>query len=122
MFLTNTTGLGTLCPNCLQRRDIWMLLIVLKWTVICLLTLPVWGSLLLHVWEVWVKPRLVRQADIAALAQRLIAEHGPDCEHHAAIEEDYAWRRGNVFEQAVWRRVRRELSRRRVVRASTGSA
>ncbi|MBA8899502.1 hypothetical protein [Phyllobacterium sp. P30BS-XVII] len=46
------------------------------------------------------------------MADQLIAEHGPRAALRAYIEEDRAWRRCDVLQQGIWRRVRRELQRR----------
>ena len=87
-------------------------LVILKWSVICLFTVPIWGSLLVHIWEHVIKPLLVPKTEIAVLADRLVATHGPRAEEKAVIEEDYAWRRSEMLQQAVWKRVRQELRRR----------
>lgn len=65
-----------------------------------------------HVWQFHLQPLRVPQAEIAAIADRLVAEHGPRAEEVAYSEEDGAWYDGNVLEQGKWRRVRRELWRR----------
>ena len=73
---------------------------------------PIWGALLWHVWDLHVRPRLISAAEVRALADDLIAKHGPRAEEIALIEEDRAWRYCETFQQGRWHRVRRELWRR----------
>lgn len=86
-----------------------MLVIVLKWSCIALIAVPIWGTLLLHIRDHFIRPRFVRKAQITMLAKRLIEVYGPRAEEQAAIEEDYCWRQGDMLQQAVWKRVRRAL-------------
>lgn len=65
-----------------------------------------------HLWQFRLSPLAVPRADIDAIADALVARHGPDAEEIACTEEDRAWRRSDTFEQGIWRRVRRELWRR----------
>ena len=82
---------------------------IMKVLVFVIFSFPIWGSLLVHIWEHVIKPLLVPKTEIAVLADRLIATHGPRAEEKAVIEEDYAWRRGEMLQQAVWKRVQQEL-------------
>lgn len=65
-----------------------------------------------HEWEFRLRPLLIPKAEIEAMADRLIAKHGPDAESAAYAEEEHAWHDSNTCEQGRWRRVRRELWRR----------
>jgi len=80
--------------------------------VVALATLPIWGTLVWHIWELAIRPRLIPAEIVQQLADKLIALHGPQAEEMAFIEEDRAWRYSETFEQGKWRRVRRELWRR----------
>ncbi len=86
--------------------------VVLEWFFLGVATCPIWGSLLLHVWEYFIRPRFVPKAEIVKLADALIAAYGADAEERARMEENHAWRRCDAAEQGVWKRVRREMSRR----------
>lgn len=80
--------------------------------IIALATLPIWGTLVWHIGELDIRPRLIPAETIQQLADRLIVLYGPRAEELAFIEEDRAWRYSETFEQGKWRRVRRELWRR----------
>lgn len=84
----------------------------LQWIGIAAVLSPVWGTLLWHTWELSIRPRLIPVGDINALADEMIAKHGPRAEELAFAEEDRAWRYSETFEQGKWHRVRRELWRR----------
>lgn len=73
---------------------------------------PILGSLLWSLWQAVVRPQLIPMSTISELADRLVAQHGMHAEEIALVEEDRACRRLETFEQAKWRRVRRELWRR----------
>lgn len=88
-----------------------MLIVILNCSLICICTAPIWGTLLFHIWEQFIKPRFVPQAEITRMARQLVIEYGPDCDERAATEEHYAWHRGDIYQQAVWRRVRLELDK-----------
>ncbi len=75
-------------------------------------TSPIWATLLWHVWDLGLRPRLLPTREVEALADAMIALHGPRAEEAAFIEEDSAWRRSEIFQQGKWHRVRRELWRR----------
>jgi hypothetical protein len=55
---------------------------------------------------------LIPAAEVRALADELIARHGPRAEEIALIEEDRAGRYCETFQQGKWHRVRHELWRR----------
>jgi len=78
----------------------------------CCSTFPHLGHVLWHTWELSIRPRLIPVGDINALADEMIAKHGPRAEELAFAEEDRAWRYSETFEQGKWHRVRRELWRR----------
>lgn len=82
------------------------------WIIGGIASLPIWGTLLWHTWELSIRPRLIPVGEIMALADELIAKHGPRAEEMAFIEEDRAWRYSEAFQQGKWHRVRRELWRR----------
>lgn len=65
-----------------------------------------------HAWEFRLRPLLIPKAEIDSIADRLIADHGPDAESAAYAEEERAWYDSDTYEQGRWRRVRRELWRR----------
>ena len=65
-----------------------------------------------HVWEFHLSPLRIPPAEIEAIADGLIAEHGPRAEEMAYSEEDRAWQDSDTYQQGRWRRVRRELWRR----------
>jgi hypothetical protein len=79
------------------------------WTV-CLS--PIWGAFAWHTWSLSIKPLLIAVGDIEALADSMIAKHGPRAEEMAFIEEDRAWRYSDTLQQGKWHRVRKELWRR----------
>ncbi|MBZ3692081.1 hypothetical protein [Phyllobacterium calauticae] len=83
-----------------------------EWFIFIICISPIWGTLLFHAWEASIKPWLVPRDEITDMADALVARHGAFAGYQAWIEEDYAWRRGDMVRQGVWRRVRRELRRR----------
>jgi len=68
-----------------------------------------------HVWDFSIHPLFIPETEIKAIADELIAKHGPHSEEMAYIEEDRAWRYCDTYEQGKWRRVRRELRRRQAL-------
>mgnify|MGYP006921600374 CR=1 FL=1 len=68
-----------------------------------------------HVWDFRIRPLIIPKTEIKAIADELIAKHGPRAEEIAYIEEDRAWRYCDTFQQGKWRRVRRELRRRQAL-------
>ena len=66
-------------------------------------------------WQLRIWALRIPRNEIDTIADQLIEKHGPDAEQHAFIEEDAAWRRSNTVAQGKWRRVRRELERRRTL-------
>jgi hypothetical protein len=81
------------------------------WLIWVVGTFPIWGTLLWHIWDLSIRPRLIPVGDIKALADDMIANHGPRAEEIAFIEEDRAWRYSETFEQGKWRRVRKHIER-----------
>lgn len=78
----------------------------------------VFGALVLAIflwmeWQGCIRPMFIPRAEIEHLADELIDKHGECAEEFAAMEEDRAWRYSQNFEQGKWRRVRKELERRR---------
>lgn len=86
---------------------------IVLWFIIGICTAPIWGTLLCELWEGVIRPRLMPQEEVRRLADQCLRQHGLRAEEIAFIEEDRAWRYGESFEQGKWRRVRRELRRRR---------
>ncbi len=78
--------------------------IFLTITVIC--SCPIWGSFGWHIWELYIRPRLIPENEIIEIAENMLAKFGADAEERALIEEDHAWRRSESFEQGTWHRVR----------------
>jgi hypothetical protein len=78
---------------------------------ICLF--PIWGSLLLELWEGDVRPLLIPRAEIDALSVAMLVQHADRAEQMALIKEDRAWRYSDSFEQGKWRRVRKTIERLR---------
>jgi hypothetical protein len=60
----------------------------------------------------FVRPALIKRAEIDRLASAMLAQHGDAAERMAFVEEDRAWRYSDTFEQEKWRRVRRAMRRR----------
>jgi hypothetical protein len=83
-----------------------------EWVIFIICLSPIWGTLLFHAWEASIKPWLVPRNEITDMADALVARHGAFAGYQAWIEEDHAWRRGDMVRQGIWRRVRRELRRR----------
>lgn len=92
---------------------------VLSWVGIGVATSPIWGAFIWELWEGSIRPRFVTHEEIDALAASMRTRHGDRAEEIAFIEEDRAWRYSESFEQGKWRRVRRELKRRREVTAGS---
>jgi hypothetical protein len=80
------------------------------WVVIALS--PIWGALVWMVWAGLIRPRMVPEQEIRRLADDLSAQYGDGAEETAALEEDRARRRLELYEEMKWRRIRRELRRR----------
>ncbi len=70
------------------------------------------GVALWHTWDFRIRPLFIPKAEINAIVDKLIAEHGPAAEDRARGYEEEAWSRSDTYEQGKWRRVRRELWRR----------
>lgn len=86
----------------------------MSWVTVGILTMttfPIWGALALEVWLGAIRPRLIDQAEIAALAADLVRRYGSHAAEMAFIEEDRAWRYSDSFEQGKWKRVRLHLLR-----------
>jgi hypothetical protein len=77
--------------------------------ILTITTLPIWAALALEVWFGVIRPRLIDQAEIDALAVDLVRRHGSRAEEMAFIEEDRAWRYSDSFERGKWKRVRLHL-------------
>ncbi|MBN4066205.1 hypothetical protein JYT43_00085 [Ahrensia sp. AH-315-G08] len=75
--------------------------------VICLS--PIWGALAWELWAGAIKPRLIPDEQIEALAKDMISVHGNRAAEFAFIKEDRAWRYSDSFEQGKWRRVRHQI-------------
>ena len=75
-------------------------------------TAPIWGTLLWHLYELSVRPRLIPKGEVEKLAQETIALYPDDPEDAAFTQEHAAWYRGEPFEQGKWHRVRKALRKR----------
>lgn len=62
-------------------------------------------------WEGEIKPRLIPEAEINALANGHIARYGERAAEMAFTEEERAWRYSDSFAQGKWKRVRQEIER-----------
>lgn len=82
------------------------------WLALALATAPVWGAVLWEAWEGVVRPRLIPQDEIDAMARRFIAQYGSSAGAAALREWDRARRRTETFEAAKWRRVHAALNDR----------
>lgn len=65
------------------------------------------------IYQQFIRLLLIPKSEINNFADDLFQKHGPEAEHYAHIEEDRAWRYSNLYAQGKWRRVKRELQRRR---------
>ena len=52
---------------------------------------------------------MVPHERIVEMAQALFTQYGTDVLEHATTAEDRAWRRGDLFEQGLWHRIRLQL-------------
>lgn len=86
------------------------LLTLAGWALVILAVSPIIGAVAWEVWQGFIRPRRIPQAEIEAVAADLIAQHGDRAEEMAFINEDRAWRYSDSFEQGKWRRVRRFLA------------
>lgn len=73
------------------------------------------------IWFIWtimerlILPALIPYRDITAMAEAMIATHGPSAAEIAHHYEFNAWRLGKGVEQGKWRRVRNMIGRCRVL-------
>lgn len=84
---------------------------MLKWFAIALVTSPIWGAFVWVLWEGEIKPRLIPEPDIKALANAHVARYGERAAEMAFIEADRAWRCSDSFAQGKWKRVCQEIER-----------
>jgi hypothetical protein len=77
--------------------------------IVCLS--PIWGAFVWVMWEGEIKPRLIPEPEIMALAVAHVARYGELAAKMAFIEEDRAWRYSDSFAQGKWKRVRQEIER-----------
>jgi hypothetical protein len=82
----------------------------LPWIAIGAASSPIWGTFLWVLWQGFVRPRLIPERDIDALAAAMLARYGPKAEEAASAEEELAWRNSETFERGKWRRVRRRIA------------
>jgi len=83
-----------------------------SWLLWLLVLSPVWGAVLMHLWQGSVRPRLIPRREIENLADAMIARYGDRAEEMASIEEDRAWRYSNALDQGKWRRIRAAIKSR----------
>lgn len=84
---------------------------VVWWLIVGVCTAPIWVSLVLTIWQVFIHPRLIPVSEIEAEAHNLVSRWGDRAAEMAFIEEDRAWRYSESFEQGRWRRLRRMIDR-----------
>jgi hypothetical protein len=73
---------------------------------------PIWGALAWMAWAGLIRPRLIPEQEVRRIADGLAAQYGDGADETAALEEDRARRRLELFEEMKWRRIRRQLRRR----------
>jgi hypothetical protein len=83
----------------------------LIWMCIGAASSPIWGALLLVLWQRGIRPRLIPEID--SLAAAMLARHGCRAEEVAFIEEDRAWRYSRSYKQGKWRRIRKRIKETR---------
>ena len=67
---------------------------------------PAIAALCWLIWNLYCRPRMVPHDRVLQMAQALFTQHGIEALEHAATAEDRAWRRGDLFEQGLWHRIR----------------
>jgi hypothetical protein len=63
----------------------------------------------------WILPSRIPATEIARLADDLIANFGPQAAEVAELKQDRALHNSDPYEQGKWRRVEREIRRRRSI-------
>jgi hypothetical protein len=63
----------------------------------------------------WLLPLRIPATEISSLADDLIAQFGPQAAEVAELEQDRALHNSDPYEQGKWRRVEREIRRRRSI-------
>jgi hypothetical protein len=89
------------------------------WIFGILVLSPVWSTLLWHVWEAVIRPRLINRNEILAKADELWERDNEHAFDIACAEEHRAWHYCDSFEQGRWRRIRKEIMRREHARGAT---
>ena len=79
----------------------------LVWIAVGALTSPIWGTLLWHLSDLYIRPRFIPAEEIEKLVQQMLQQENPLEEVH--LREYSAWHRGETIEQGKWRRVAKEL-------------
>ncbi|HVW57833.1 MAG TPA: hypothetical protein VHC00_19325 [Rhizobiaceae bacterium] len=87
------------------------LLTVIGWALLILAISPIVGAIGWEIWQGQIRPRLIPEAEIEAIASEMFARYGDQAEEMAFINEDRAWRYSDSFEQGKWRRVRNYIAR-----------
>lgn len=84
----------------------------LKWLLVGITLAPIIIGIGWPIVEGSILPRLIPNAEIAALADDFLRRYPDNAEYVAYIEEHAAWFRSHTFEQGKWHRVRKEIRRR----------
>jgi hypothetical protein len=87
---------------------------IIWWVLVTVCTVPIWGTLIWFLNELYIRPLLIPKAEIERLADELRRSHPADPVEAAFEEEQNAWYRSETFEQGKWRRVRRQLHRNQI--------
>ena len=81
------------------------------WVLMAVCTVPIWGTLIWFLNELYIRPLLIPKAEIERLADELRQNYPTDPAEAAFTEEQNAWYRSETYEQGKWRRIRKHLSR-----------
>ena len=80
--------------------------------MITMLALMFLGSGAYYIYQVWLRPQLIPESEIAVMAEELLAQHGLEARNFVTTLMDRAERRVELFEQGRLRRVLNYLEAR----------
>jgi hypothetical protein len=83
---------------------------IIWWGMVVVCTVPIWGTLIWFLNELYIRPLLIPKAEIERMAEELRRSDPADTVEAAFIKEQNAWYRGETFEQGKWQRVKRFLN------------
>ena len=83
---------------------------------IVVLTVPIWGTLLWVIFEIFIHPYLIPKSEIEAEAGWLMDQFGEQAVEIVEIEEDRAWLYSDSFLQGRYKRVKRAINALEVVK------